>query len=77
MFLGAYEHHSNLIPWREIAARVVRIKEDSNGLLDIFELEFSLKSAKKENRVMIGCFSAASNITGTLYQDLQITALLH
>lgn len=76
MFVGANEHHSNLIPWREIAAKVVRIKEDSNGLLDMSELEFSLTTAKKENRKMIGCFSAASNITGTLYQDMQITALL-
>lgn len=41
------------------------------------ELECSLKTAKEENRIIIGCFSAASNITGTLYQDMQITALLH
>lgn len=77
VFVGASEHHSNLLPWREIAARVIRINEDSNGLLDTVELEDLLKTAKKENRKMIGCFSAASNITGTLYQDLKITALLH
>lgn len=77
VFVGANEHHSNLLPWREIAARVVRVKEDSNGLLDTAELEDSLKAAEKENRKMIGCFSAASNITGTLYQDMKITALLH
>ena len=77
VFVGANEHHSNLLPWREIAARVVRINENPNGLLDTDQLEDALKEAKKENRQMIGCFSAASNITGTLYQDLKITALLH
>ena len=77
VFVGPSEHHSNLLPWREIASRVIRIKEDSNGLLDTKELEISLKSARKENRKMIGCFSAASNITGTLYEDLKITAILH
>ncbi|KZS11051.1 putative Cytoplasmic tRNA 2-thiolation protein 1 [Daphnia magna] len=77
VLVGANEHHSNLLPWREIAARVVRIKESSDGLLNMDELECSLKTAKEENRIIIGCFSAASNITGTLYQDMQITALLH
>ena len=32
VFVGASEHHSNLLPWREIASRVVRIKDDENGL---------------------------------------------
>ena len=77
IFVGASEHHSNLLPWREIALRVIRIKEDSDGLLDTGELETALKNARKENRKMIGCFSAASNITGTLYQDMKITAILH
>lgn len=77
VFVGANEHHSNLLPWREIAAKVIRIKESSNGLLDTCDLEESLKSAKKDNCKMIGCFSAASNITGTLYQDMKITAILH
>jgi selenocysteine lyase/cysteine desulfurase len=77
VFVGASEHHSNLLPWREIASRVVRIKDDENGLLDTNELENALKIAQRERRTLIGCFSAASNITGTLFQDMKITALLH
>lgn len=77
VLVGASEHHSNLLPWREIAANVIRIREDTNGCVDIAQLEEVLKSSTRENKKIIGCFSAASNITGTLYPDLKITTLLH
>lgn len=77
VFVGASEHHSNLLPWREIAAKVVRIEEQADGLLNLIQLEEALLAAKKEKCQLIGCFSAASNITGTLTQDLEITSLLH
>ena len=77
VFVGANEHHSNLLPWREISAETIRIEEQSDGLLDIMQLERALQSAKTKKRQLIGCFSAASNITGTLIQDLEITAMLH
>ena len=75
VFVGASEHHSNLLPWREIAAKVVRIQETADGLLDLDDLESALKSAGPGQK--IGCFSAASNVTGTLNPDLAITYLLH
>ena len=77
VFVGAAEHHSNLLPWREIAAEVIRIAEQPDGLIDTKQLENALQVAKKKNRQMIGCFAAASNVTGTLAQDLEITSLLH
>ena len=79
VFVGASEHHSNLLPWREIAAQVIRIEECSNGLLNLSQLEDELKIASKNSNShqLIGCFSAASNITGTLNQDLAITSVLH
>lgn len=79
VFVGASEHHSNLLPWREIkSAEVIRIQETPDGLLDLVQLEEALKKASTNSgRQLIGCFSAASNITGTLNQDLAITALLH
>lgn len=78
VFVGASEHHSNLLPWREVASEVIRVREDLNGLLDLGQLESSLQAARRQSgRQLIGCFSAASNITGTLNQDLAITALLH
>lgn len=74
VFVGAGEHHSNLLPWRELASQVVRIEEDDEGFLNLVQLETALKAA---DGILIGCFSAASNITGILNQDLAITALLH
>ena len=75
VFVGASEHHSNLLPWREIAANVTVIQETADGLLDLEDLETALKSAGPG--LKIGCFSAASNVTGTLNPDLAITYLLH
>lgn len=75
VFVGASEHHSNLLPWREIAAHIVRIEENSNGFLNLDQLERGLQSAGARKK--IGCFSAASNVTGTLNPDMAITSLLH
>lgn len=33
--------------------------------------------ASNKSRQMIGCFTAASNITGILNDDVEITAMLH
>ena len=43
MFVGPFEHHSNLLPWREIATRVIRIAETDDGLVDAKHLETELK----------------------------------
>ncbi|XP_033632439.1 probable cysteine desulfurase [Asterias rubens] len=43
VFVGPYEHHSNLLPWREIGADVVQIAEDEAGLVDLSSLEDELK----------------------------------
>ena len=31
VFVGPFEHHSNLLPWRESSALVVTIPEDAAG----------------------------------------------
>ena len=36
-----------------------------------------LQNYKKADRLMIGCFCAASNISGVLNDDINITAILH
>lgn len=77
VLVSATEHHSNLLPWREIAAEVIRIDEKDDGLIDTVQLEAVLTTFKDSKKLKIGCFSAASNITGTLKQDLLITAILH
>ena len=56
--VGPFEHHSNLLPWRESAAEVVAVGEDANGQLDLAELEDQL--ARHAGRpLVVGSFSAA------------------
>lgn len=43
VFIGPYEHHSNILPWKEMGARLVRIREDRKGQLDMEHLEEVLK----------------------------------
>ncbi|XP_071087136.1 uncharacterized protein [Haliotis cracherodii] len=77
VFVGPYEHHSILLPWKETGAEVVRIKLTGSGLVDCRHLENQLKKWKSKGRQLIGCFSAASNITGILTDVNRITICLH
>jgi selenocysteine lyase/cysteine desulfurase len=77
VFVGPCEHHSNLLPWREVGALIVRIPEDKDGFLDLNALRCQLEAHAPLARQMIGCFSAASNITGVLADDIATTLLLH
>ena len=76
VFVGPYEHHSNELPWRESIADVVVIGEDSDGHVDLADLEGQLvRYAQRPLR--IGSFSAASNVTGILTDTSAVAALLH
>jgi selenocysteine lyase/cysteine desulfurase/tRNA(Ile)-lysidine synthase TilS/MesJ len=79
VFVGPYEHHSNLLPWREANATVINIEEDEFGRISTKDLEEKLKlyGALQPRPMMIGAFSAASNVTGLLTDTNTITALLH
>jgi selenocysteine lyase/cysteine desulfurase len=76
VFVGPYEHHSNELPWRESVADVVVIPADLNGHIDQSALAGQL--ARYAGRpLLIGSFSAASNVTGILSDTAGIAALLH
>ena len=77
VFVGPHEHHSNMLPWREIGATVVSIRDNGHGQTDLDHLEQELTRHKQLGNVMVGCFSAASNVTGVLEDDLAVTAMLH
>ncbi|MFD2573078.1 aminotransferase class V-fold PLP-dependent enzyme [Spirosoma soli] len=77
VFLGPYEHHSNLLPWREGNFDVVQIPVDKEGLIDLHVLEEKLQHYQYTARPLIGSFWAASNVTGILAPVDSITALLH
>lgn len=75
VFVGPYEHHSNLLPWRESKAEVIEIPEAETGGPDMAILEAALKDHADAD-VKIGSFSAASNVTGVITRTEDITRLL-
>ncbi|KAI3825051.1 hypothetical protein L1987_06527 [Smallanthus sonchifolius] len=43
VFVGPYEHHSNLLSWRESLAQVIEIGLDEHGMIDIDDLKLRLE----------------------------------
>ncbi|KAK3100241.1 hypothetical protein FSP39_016852 [Pinctada imbricata] len=77
VFVGPYEHHSSFLPWTEFGAKIIRIKEDPGGGVNIGHLNQQLKKYQNSGCQLIGCFSAASNITGILVDVNTVTIALH
>ncbi|WP_300071694.1 aminotransferase class V-fold PLP-dependent enzyme [uncultured Ruegeria sp.] len=75
VLIGPYEHHSNILPWRESKAQVIEIPEASGGGIDLQVLEDTL-SANSGADLVIGSFSAASNVTGIITDPDPVTRLL-
>lgn len=76
VFTSAYEHHSNLLSWRETAADVITIAyHPITGvcLADLHRqlLKFSCRKCK------IGSFSACSNVTGIMTPTEAVSVIMH
>lgn len=65
VILGPYEHHSNILPWRESGAEVIELDEAAEGGPDRAALARALAEAPDPARTVCA-FSAASNVTGVL-----------
>ncbi len=76
VFVGPYEHHSNLLPWVESIAEVVEIPIDSRGAIDLEALRETAERYR-ERPLRIGAFSAASNVTGLLSDVRALARTLH
>ena len=76
VFIGPFEHHSNELPWRESICEVVTIPEDRDGHIDVGVLEERLRE-HADRPLLIGSFSAASNVTGIVSDTHRIADLLH
>ncbi len=67
------EHHSNFVPWQELArrrgARLEVVDIGPDGLIDMADLERKVRGAK------LLAFSAASNVTGSVCDVHKICAL--
>lgn len=77
VFVGPYEHHSNEVSWRECFAEVVEIELNSDGLLDLDDLEVKLSRTEYRGRKLIGAFSAASNVSGVKTPVFEVARRLH
>jgi len=65
------EHHSNQTSWYETIAEVVVVPPDAEGLVDLAALDAALVRYR-ERPLVIGAFSACSNVTGAMppYQEM-------
>lgn len=72
---GPYEHHSNILPWRESGAEVVEIPESQQGGPDMAALNAALASHAGAD-LLIGAFSAMSNVTGIVTDSDAVTRAL-
>ena len=76
VLIGPYEHHSNVLPWLESFAEVVEVALGDDGLPDLADLASKLL-ATKDRPLVIGTFSAASNVTGVLTDVHAVARVLH
>ncbi|XP_071695197.1 uncharacterized protein [Rutidosis leptorrhynchoides] len=77
VFVGPYEHHSNLLSWRQSLAEIIEIGLDDKGLIDMDNLKSQLQIYERTCRPMLGSFSACSNVTGIVSDTRSISRLLH
>ncbi len=79
VFACGQEHHSNLLPWREAGCEMATMADLPTGEINFDDLERKLMDHRKlsKTRLIIGLFSAASNVSGILNDDLALTALMH
>ncbi|MGF1724757.1 aminotransferase class V-fold PLP-dependent enzyme [Photobacterium nomapromontoriensis] len=75
IFIGGYEHHSNDLPWREANVELIRIPLSDNGTLDLTFLRKQLIHHQRAP-LLVGSFSAASNVTGIKTDIAATTSLL-
>jgi selenocysteine lyase/cysteine desulfurase len=76
VLVGPYEHHSNELPWAESIAEVWPVAESARGDVDLADLEAKLVAAA-DRPLVIGSFSAASNVTGILTDVPAIARACH
>src|SRR5262249_35101272 len=76
VLVGPYEHHSNELPWYESLAEVVEVAETARGEIDLADLDAKL-AAVAGRPLVIGSFSAASNVTGVLTDVRAVARALH
>ena len=70
------EHHSNQTSWNECCCDVEIIRRADDGLPDLEHLE-EILTANSDRELMIGSFSACSNVTGIHTPYGSMAAIMH
>jgi selenocysteine lyase/cysteine desulfurase len=76
VFVSSYEHHSNILPWREAAADVVTIRFSAHTGVCLLHLQAML-ALYADRTLKIGAFAAASNVTGVLTDVDSVSICMH
>ena len=76
VFLSHMEHHSNQVCWFEINADVVILPCDDDGLINPNLLEAEIKKYS-ERKLIIGSFTACSNVTGIISPFHKLAKIMH
>ena len=74
VLVSPYEHHSNELSFREGLCDYLRVPLSEGGEIDLLALERILKL--NSARLIIGSFSAASNVTGVVSDYKKISELI-
>jgi len=77
VFVGPYEHHSNEIMWRQTLCEIVEIPLGENQEFDLEALERIVSDPAYGERLKIGSFSAASNVSGLKTPVYDVARILH
>ena len=78
VIVGPQEHHSNILPWRELPETVLRdvVYVSEYEKLPVVLAQWSSR-AEEEKLTLVGAFSAVSNVTGEIIDAQNITKTLH
>jgi len=76
VFITHMEHHSNHTSWYETVANVVVINPGKDLTIDLNHLENALKRYRNE-KYLIGSFTACSNVTGVRTPIHEMAELMH
>lgn len=76
VFITHMEHHSNQTSWHESVADVVVVPPDQHGLVDLVALE-DLLHQYQTRPLLIGSFTACSNVTGICTPYHAMARLMH
>lgn len=74
VLVGPYEHHSNLLPWRESGAHVIELPEAKTAGPDMNALQSALIQHSAHGRVIVA-ISAAANVTGVCPDVVAVTKM--